>query len=244
MRLDAGARAARPVFRLGREVGRRDGEHRRGLGQPVDLDEVPAELRLEPLDERGRRRRAGDGEARASCGSRASPCRDSRGSRAAPPAPCRRRSRPRCSISSKIFAPSIARRTTCVPPMPVSAYTPPQPLQWNIGSVHSSTSSCATPQVGDEVVRVDVAVAVREHHALRPRRRARRVVDRDDVVLVARRPAAARRRTRARRARPSPVQPVGVAPSSLATIQLRDGLQAAAGSRRRPSCTRGRPARP
>ena len=51
---------------------------------------------------------------------------------------------PSPAISSKIFAPSIARSTTCVPPMPVSAYTPPQPLQWNIGSVHSSTSSCAT----------------------------------------------------------------------------------------------------
>ena len=39
-------------------------------------------------------------------------------------------------------------------------------------------------QVRDEVVGVDVAVAVREHHALRTRRRAGRVVDRRDVVLV------------------------------------------------------------
>src|SRR6187399_735085 len=37
---------------------------RRGFGEAVDLHEVPAELRLEPLDECGGRRRAGDGKAR------------------------------------------------------------------------------------------------------------------------------------------------------------------------------------
>jgi hypothetical protein len=51
---------------------------------------------------------------------------------------------PSSAISRRMSSPTTARRTTCVPPMPVSAYTPPQPLQWNIGSVHSSTSSCAT----------------------------------------------------------------------------------------------------
>src|SRR3972149_1641531 len=39
-------------------------------------------------------------------------------------------------------------------------------------------------QVGDEVVGVDVAVAMGEHHALRPRGGAGGVVDGEDVILV------------------------------------------------------------
>ena len=42
----------------------------------------------------------------------------------------------------------------------------------------------ANAQVGDEIVGVDVAVAMGEHHTLRARRGARGVVDRSDVVLV------------------------------------------------------------
>src|SRR5574338_371911 len=60
----AGAGAPRPVVRGGLVVGVVHGEQRRRLGEPVDLDELEAELALEALDERGGRGRAGDREAR------------------------------------------------------------------------------------------------------------------------------------------------------------------------------------
>ena len=42
-----------------------DGDERRGLGQAVDLRDRPAELALDALDRRGRRRRAGRQHAHA-----------------------------------------------------------------------------------------------------------------------------------------------------------------------------------
>src|SRR4029450_9941507 len=56
--------ATHTVVFAGVVVGPGYGEQGRRLGQPVDLDELPAELALQPFDERRRRRRAGDGEAR------------------------------------------------------------------------------------------------------------------------------------------------------------------------------------
>ena len=49
------------------------------------------------------------------------------------------------SMRDRISSPSILRSTTCAPPMPVTAYGIPQPLQWNIGRVCSSTSRSLTP---------------------------------------------------------------------------------------------------
>ena len=48
-----------------RVLGQRlaDGDERRGLGEAVDLRDVPAELALDPLDRRRRRRRAGGEDA-------------------------------------------------------------------------------------------------------------------------------------------------------------------------------------
>ena len=87
----------------------------------------------------------------------------------------------------------------------------------------------------DQVVGVQVAVAVREHHALRARRRARGVVERDHVVLAARDGAAAARRTRRATSASQSVQP---------------GRDRGAGRRRAIQCftrrraSRGSPRRP
>src|SRR5262245_28018132 len=50
-------RAVQPVPFLGRAIDREQG---RGLGEAVDLDELPAQLALDTLDRLRRRRRAGD----------------------------------------------------------------------------------------------------------------------------------------------------------------------------------------
>ena len=42
---------------------------------------------------------------------------------------------PWVSTRRRISAPSTLRSTTCLAPMPTSAYGIPQPLQWNIGRV-------------------------------------------------------------------------------------------------------------
>ena len=72
--LDAQRRGARPAQALG-PLGRGQGvvlgpapvhgQQRRGLGQAVDLDELPAQLGLHPLDGPGRWRRPGDHDAGA-----------------------------------------------------------------------------------------------------------------------------------------------------------------------------------
>ncbi len=52
--------------------------------------------------------------------------------------PCR-------SIRDRISSPSTLRSTMWVPPIPVTAYGIPHPLQWNIGNVCNSTSRSLTP---------------------------------------------------------------------------------------------------
>ena len=52
---------------------------------------------------------------------------------------------PCSSIRRRISAPSTLRSTMCCPPMPVTAYTIPQPLQWNCGRVCRYTSRSLTP---------------------------------------------------------------------------------------------------
>ena len=42
---------------------------------------------------------------------------------------------PCASTRRRISAPSTLRSTMCRPPMAVTAYVMPQPLQWNIGNV-------------------------------------------------------------------------------------------------------------
>jgi hypothetical protein len=48
--------------------------------------------------------------------------------------------------------PSTLRNTMCWPPMPVTAYSIPQPLQWNCGSVCRYTSRSSTPMCQPNVV--------------------------------------------------------------------------------------------
>ena len=48
-------------------------------------------------------------------------------------------------MRDRISSPSTLRSTTWVPPIPVTAYGIPQPLQWNMGSVCRSTSRSLTP---------------------------------------------------------------------------------------------------
>ena len=91
--------------------------------------------------------------------------------------PCR-------SIRERISSPSTLRTTTWVPPIPVTAYGMPQPLQWNIGSVWSSTSRSLTPVCHPNVAAFEPAVAVSELDPLRASGRARGVVDRARGVLV------------------------------------------------------------
>ena len=95
-----------------------------------------------------------------------------------------RRVTPCRSIRERISSPSTFRTTTWVPPIPVTAYGMPQPLQWNIGSVWSSTSAIAHARVPPERGHVEPAVAVSELDALRASSRARGVVDRARGVLV------------------------------------------------------------
>ncbi len=52
---------------------------------------------------------------------------------------------PWCATRRRISGPSTLRSTTCCPPMPLTAYVMPQPLQWNIGSVCRYTSRSHTP---------------------------------------------------------------------------------------------------
>ena len=42
---------------------------------------------------------------------------------------------PCSSMRRRISAPSTFRSTMCLPPMPVTPYGMPHPLQWNIGNV-------------------------------------------------------------------------------------------------------------
>src|SRR6266487_2539717 len=52
---------------------------------------------------------------------------------------------PCASTRRRISAPSTLRMTMWRPPMPVTAYGIPHPLQWNIGSVWRYTSRSLTP---------------------------------------------------------------------------------------------------
>ena len=59
---------------------------------------------------------------------------------------------PCASTRRRISAPSILRSTMCRPPIPVTAYVMPQPLQWNIGRVCRYTSRSFTPTCQPNVV--------------------------------------------------------------------------------------------
>ena len=81
-----------------------------------------------------------------------------------------------------------------------------QPLQWNIGSVHRCTVLALMPRLERDAERAQVCAAMGVDRALRRARGARRVVDRDRVVLVAV-PVAERLRVRRRRAGPRTGRP-------------------------------------
>ena len=59
---------------------------------------------------------------------------------------------PCCSTRRRISAPSILRMMMCSAPMPVTAYSTPQPLQWNCGSVCRYTSRSLMPRCQPNVV--------------------------------------------------------------------------------------------
>ena len=173
------------------------GEQRRGLGEAVDLDELPAQLGLHPLDGPGRRRRAGHhhpdcaprpGWDRPSVAAASRIMATTAGAPHSSVTPCR-------STRRRISAPSTLRRMMWRPPMPVTAYGMPQPLQWNCGSVCRYTSRSLDARVPAERGGVDPQVAMGELHALRPGRGAARVVDAGRGVLVRLPRRRARRRT-------------------------------------------------
>ena len=122
---------------------------------------------------------------RAAAGDRPVPRRPRRrASRRRPPArrtATSRRAR-RCGAGSPRRRPCAAR--PAAPPIAVTAYGMPQPLQWNIGNVCRYTSRSRHRRVPAERRRVEPEVAVGELHALGPRGRAARVVDRRGRVLV------------------------------------------------------------
>ena len=59
---------------------------------------------------------------------------------------------PCCCTRRRISVPSILRMMTCLAPMPVAAYSTPQPLQWNCGSVCRYTSRSVRPSCQPNVV--------------------------------------------------------------------------------------------
>ena len=87
-------------------------------------------------------------------------------------------------------APSRGRHRW-MPPTAVTAQLKHQPLQWNIGSVQRNTESRSTRHVQRHRQRLQIGAAVVIHHALRTRRRAAGVVDREQA-RARRRPAAKR----------------------------------------------------
>ena len=179
----AGAGAALVVLDFGVVVRMRDREQRRRFGEAVDLQEFPAEFGLQPLNEGGRRRCAGDGEARPAGDVVAVLVgivedRAQHGGRHAG--------------EGDLFPLDEAEDLGAV-----------HRAQDDMGAAHAGDGVHAAPaiavehrqrpefnivvgdaQVGDQAVGVHVAVAVRHHHALGAGGGAGRVVDRHEVVLV------------------------------------------------------------
>ena len=167
-------------------------------GEPVDLDELPAELGLDALDRLRRRRRAGDHDPHAP-GARHRLARARRAAAA--------------SSTAAITAGAQLKSVT-----PSASHAPQDLLAVDLADDdlaradggHGVGHAPAVAVKGRQRVQVDVAVreaevpaerdgvepaaAVRELHALGPRGRARRVVDRDGRVLVGDASRAARRR--------------------------------------------------
>ena len=199
LRVARPAPARRPAPASG-PVGRRQvvplgpgpvhGQQRRGLGQAVDLDELPAELGLDALDGPGGRRRTGDDDAHP----------------ASPSPRCRGSARPRTAAASRIIdttagaphmkvtpwsstrrrisAPSTLRSTTCGTPIagdgvghaPAVAVEHRQGVQVHVAVVHAGLPT--------EGRGVDPQVAVGHLDALGPSGGAARVVDGGGGVLV------------------------------------------------------------
>ena len=179
----AGAGAALVVLDFGVVVGMRDREQRRRFGEAVDLQEFPAEFGLQPLDEGGRRRGAGDGEAR-----------------------------PGGDVVSVLVG-VVENRAQhggrhagegdLFPLDEVEDLGAVHRAQDDMGAAHAGDGVHAAPavavehrqcpefnvvvgdaQVGDQAVGVHVAVAVSHHHALGTGGGAGRVVDGHEVILV------------------------------------------------------------
>ena len=182
-------------------------EQRCGLGEPVDLDELPAELGLAALDRARRRRRSGDRRS----GSSRRPGSD-------PPS----RSPASRTMLSTAGAPHISVTPCCVDAAqdlgavdlaqdhvlaahPGDRVQHPPAVAVELGERVQIRVAIADAHLPPEHGGVEPDVAVGELNALGARRRAGRVVDRGRRVLVAlprlavrRRSASAPRRSRRR----------------------------------------------
>ena len=167
------------------KVGLGDGDDRGGLSETVDLDELPADLLLQAFNEGGRWGSARDDESRLRLNVVLCPVRVVEDDA--------QHGRRHAGERHLLFLDQAVD------------FAANHGAQDDVRGAHGSDSEWPAPavsvehrqrpdldvfvpdaEVGDEVVGVDVAVAVRQHHALRPRRGAGGVVDRSRVVLVLR----------------------------------------------------------
>ena len=163
-------------------IGCTGGGEGRGFGQAIKLDEIPAQFRLEPFDEGSGGRRTGHGEAWL-------------------------RSDLEIRLVGEVEDGSQHRRRHAGEGDPfvgdqLKDAAVLDGAQDHMGSPHAGQCVDASPsvavehgqspefdivmtdtQVRDQAIGVDVEVAVGEHHALGARSGARRVVDRDHLVL-------------------------------------------------------------
>ena len=200
--------------------GRRpvDGEQRRGFGQTVYLDELPAQLLLHPFDgSRGRRRARHDDPGAvpawqlhtvltAGCRGVDDGRYDRRGG-------AEQGHSVAVDAPEDLFAVDLAH-DHLRDPIPVTAYGMPQPLQWNIGSVCIYTLDHDADMPAEDG-RIQPTVAMRELHALRSGRRPTRVVDarRGGLIGIPRPQGGVGRRRGEELWSATPSMQIGVSPS-------------------------------
>ena len=192
--LDADRRCA-GAAELGRAVGRGEvvvlgapavhRQQRCGLGEAVDLDELPPELRLDPLDGR-----VGGGAPAITMRTRSAPgigpshvAAASRIALATAGAP-HITVTPCCSTRRRISAPSILRMIMCWAPMPGDGVEHAPPVAVELRQRVQVDVAVVDAQLPAERGGVQPDVAMGELHALGPRRGAAGVVDGGRGVLV------------------------------------------------------------
>ena len=160
-----------------------DGDERRRFGQPVELYQLPAEVSFHPLNGRGRGRRPGGDDADvARCANPDLLGRVGQHDQHLGAAQ-RIEMRSRATSSNTSAASSFGRQTCTAADRgdrprerPAVGVEHRQRPEIPISGCHRQVDECADD--------VHVGVAVRDHHALRPRRRSARVVDRQEVAFA------------------------------------------------------------